>query len=48
MNDNSRGATSEAGTSVGRAYGLTILAALLVLVALRHLFGSVRLEVGAR
>lgn len=29
------------------AYGAVILIALLVLVALRHLFGSIRVEVGA-
>lgn len=33
---------------ISRTFALTILGALLLLVVLRHLFGSVRLEVGTR
>jgi len=33
---------------ISRAFALVILAALLALVVLRHLFGSVRVEVGAK
>ena len=36
------------GYPISRTFALTILAALLLLIVLRHLFGSVRLEVGAR
>jgi hypothetical protein len=32
---------------VNQAFALIILAALLILIALRHLFGSIRVEVGA-
>lgn len=32
---------------VNQAFALVILLALLILVALRHLFGSIRVEVGA-
>lgn len=32
---------------INQAYALTILVALLVLIAMRHLFGSIRVEVGA-
>lgn len=32
---------------VNQAYALTILAALVILIAMRHLFGSIRVEVGA-
>lgn len=40
---------STGGRSLGvnQAYALVILIALLVLIAMRHLFGSIRLEVGA-
>lgn len=33
---------------ISRGFALVVLAALLALVVLRHLFGSVRLEVGTR
>lgn len=33
---------------ISRGFALVVLAALLALVVLRHLFGSVRVEVGAR
>ncbi len=39
---------SAAGYPISRTFAFTILAALLILIVLRHLFGSVRLEVGAR
>lgn len=41
--------SSSSGPSmqINHAYALVILIALLVLVALRHLFGSIRVEVGA-
>lgn len=41
-------ASSGPKLQINHAYGLVILIALLVLVALRHLFGSIRVEVGAR
>jgi hypothetical protein len=33
---------------ISRSFALTLLLALLALIILRHLFGSVRVEVGAR
>ena len=33
---------------ISRGFALIVLAALLALVILRHLFGSVRVEVGAK
>lgn len=33
---------------IARGFALAILAALIGLIVLRHLFGSVRLEVGTR
>ena len=33
---------------IARSFALVVLVALLALVVLRHLFGSVRVEVGAR
>lgn len=33
---------------IARGFALVLLAAVLALVVLRHLFGSVRLEVGTR
>ena len=33
---------------ISRGFAVTILAALVVLIVLRHLFGSVRVEVGTR
>ncbi len=33
---------------ITRTFAVVVLAALLILVVLRHLFGSIRLEVGAR
>jgi hypothetical protein len=33
---------------ISRAFALTVLGALLVLLLLRHLFGSISVQVGAR
>jgi hypothetical protein len=33
---------------ITRAFALTVLAALAILIVLRHLFGSIRVDVGAR
>jgi hypothetical protein len=33
---------------IARAFALTLLFALVALIVLRHLFGSVRVEVGTR
>lgn len=50
LSPSSRGQQPSSGRSsikVNQAYAMVILIALLVLVALRHLFGSIRVEVGA-
>lgn len=50
LSPTSRGQQQNTGRSpmkVNHAFALTILLALLVLVALRHFFGSIRVEVGA-
>lgn len=41
-------ASTAAGYPVARAFALTVLAALVVLVILRHLFGSVSVSAGVR
>lgn len=46
--DPNAGSTAAASQPVSRAFALTVLAALLALVALRHLFGSIRVEGGVR
>jgi hypothetical protein len=39
---------STSGTSVSKSYAIVILAALVLLIAMRHLFGSVHAEGGVR
>lgn len=46
-NPNAAAATA-ASQPIARAFALTVLAALVILIVLRHVFGSIRLEVGAR
>ena len=47
--DPNAGNTASAATQpIARSFALVVLFALLVLVALRHLFGSIRVEVGTR
>lgn len=47
--DPSAGQNAAAHTyPIARSFALVVLAALIVLVVLRHLFGSVRVEVGTR
>lgn len=41
-------ASGRPSMKTNHALGLVILLALLVLVALRHMFGSIRVEVGAK
>jgi hypothetical protein len=41
-------ATSAASFPITRGLAVVVLLALLILVALRHLFGSIRVEVGTR
>jgi hypothetical protein len=36
------------GGPISRSFAVVVLLALLGLIVLRHLFGSVRIEVGAR
>lgn len=36
------------GGSISRSFAFTVLAALLLLAVMRHLFGSVRIEAGVR
>lgn len=43
---NATAGASAATYPIARWYALTVLAALLLLVVLRHLFGSVRIEGG--
>jgi hypothetical protein len=47
-NPGGTGPAPAASQPISRAFGFTVLAALLILIALRHLFGSIRVEVGAR
>lgn len=43
------GTAQSAGSyPISRTFGITVLLALVALVALRHLFGSIRLEGGVR
>lgn len=42
------GSTSASGYPISRTFAYTILASLVGLAVLRHLFGSVRLEAGVR
>ena len=39
---------SASGYPITRTFAATVLAALLILIVLRHLFGSVRIEGGVR
>lgn len=48
MRDPSTGQSSSSSNSISTAFAFTVLAALIGLIVLRHLFGSIRLEVGAR
>jgi hypothetical protein len=41
-------ASTATGSSISRAFAYTILAALLLLAIMRHLFGSVRIEAGVK
>jgi hypothetical protein len=45
---NAGSTTSASGYPISRSLGLVILAALAVLIVMRHLFGSIRVEVGTR
>jgi hypothetical protein len=40
--------TSASSFPVSRALGITVLAALVILWALRHIYGSISIEAGAR
>jgi len=42
------GATSASSYPITRGLAFVVLAALIALVVLRHLFGSIRVEVGTR
>jgi len=42
------GPAPAASYPITRAFALTLLAALILLIILRHLFGSVSVQVGAR
>jgi hypothetical protein len=46
--DPNAGPSSALAYPITRTFAATVLVALLVLVVLRHLFGSVRLEAGVR
>jgi hypothetical protein len=47
--DPNAGSTASASANpIARSFALTVLAALIILVVLRHLFGSIRVEVGTR
>ena len=51
MTMSSRGSNDVASATsfpIARSFALTVLVALVVLVLLRHLFGSIRVEVGTR
>jgi hypothetical protein len=50
LSPTSRGQQQTSGRpqmQINHAYALVILIALAVLIAMRHLFGSIRVEVGA-
>lgn len=42
------GAASAASYPVARALAFTVLGALVILILLRHLYGSISIEAGAR
>jgi hypothetical protein len=44
----SGGGSSQGGTPIAKGFGFTVLIALVALLALRQLFGSIRIEAGAR
>jgi hypothetical protein len=46
--DPNTGDVPATGFPIARSFAGVILVALIVLIVLRHLFGSIRLEVGAR
>ena len=48
MNFGGSGGNSGSGTPIARGFGFTVLIALVALLALRQLFGSIRIEAGAR
>lgn len=48
MRDPNASASSSAGGPISKGFALTVLAALLLLVVMRHLFGSIHVEGGVR
>ncbi len=48
MRDPSGGQTAAHQYPIARSFALIVLVALIAMVVLRHLFGSIRLEAGAR
>lgn len=42
------GAPSASGQPIARSFAFVVLAALAVLILMRHLFGAIRVEVGTR
>lgn len=46
--DPNAGSTGSTGSAISRSFAYTILAALLLLIIMRQLFGSVRAEVGVK
>jgi hypothetical protein len=48
INQRDPNATSATGGSISRAFAYTVLAALLLLAIMRHLFGSVSVSAGVR
>lgn len=52
LNERSPGGMDSTSTASGypiaRSFGIVVLLALVVLVALRHLFGAIRVEAGVR
>ena len=49
-NERTPGGTASSATSypIAKALGITVLAALAILIVLRHLYGSISIEAGAR
>lgn len=45
---NAGSTASAAGFPIARSFAVVVLFALIILVVLRHLFGSIRVEVGTR
>lgn len=45
---NPEAASSSANISISKAYGGMVLLALVILIAMRHLFGSIHVEGGVR